>query len=245
MYFLYDLAQFRRNQPVHLLQEQLWHSLSSPPPKNANKNRPSNTFFTSEKVPKHQENLRSLWRKSHWSEDSTKSPTPSLTSSRRTKSPISASAWIFRKKKIVSWWVNFQQAGGVHLEMQNQQTQVLNHKNTCFKAMSTLTMLQVHVCPSRSPYQHLFGTNIYLTISYHLFYLNLIFSAPERRWHCQKSVESLVHSPGNPEEMQSPPRSSEMHDAPPFHWLSELEILDKLRGTFLKHLEWDDGTYGT
>lgn len=77
------------------------------------------------------------------------------------------------------------------------------------------------------------------------FLLNLIFSAPERRWHCQKSVESLVHSPGNPEEMQSPPRSSEMHDAPPFHWLSELEILDKLKGTFLKHLEWDDGTYGT
>lgn len=109
-----------------------------------------------------------------------------------------------------------------------------------FQNNENIDYVAVHVCPSRSPYQHIFGTNIYLTISYHL-----IFSAPERCWHCQKSVESLVHYPGNPEEMQSPPRSSEMHDAPPFSLAQRTGNFDKLRGTFLKHLEWDDGTYGT
>lgn len=44
MYFLYDLAQFRPNQPVHLLQEQLWHSLSSPPQKMPTKIDPQTPF---------------------------------------------------------------------------------------------------------------------------------------------------------------------------------------------------------
>ena len=170
MYFLYDLAQFRRKQPVHLLQEQLWHSLSSlPPKKHANK---KSTFkhlqITSEKVPKHQK-ISGPCGERHWSEDSTKSPIPSLTSSHAQNLP-SRRRHKISDKNPVSWWVNFQQAGGVHLQMQNQQNSCFKSWEHMFQNNVNIDYVAVHVCPSRSPYQHLFGTNIYLTISYHLFY---------------------------------------------------------------------------
>ena len=223
MYFLYDLAQFRPNPPVHLLQEQLWHSLTSLPQKTCQQKidpqTPSNHQWKGRK--KTSENLRSLWRKAlkRRFNKVSNSITDFFT---RTKSPISG-RHEFSEKNPWELWVNFQQAfrwGSLGNDVK-------------------IDYLQCTYVPQGTLSTH-FGTNIYLTISYHL-----IFSAPERCWHCQKSVESLVHYPGNPEETQSPPRSSEMHVGPHVSLAQRTGNFDRLRGTSLKHLKWDDGTYGT
>lgn len=114
-----------------------------------------------------------------------------------------------------------------------------------FQSNVNIDYVAVHVCPSRHPINTFWDEHLLDNLLPSLL-LNLIFSAPERCWHCQKSLESLVHSPGNPEEMQSPPRSSEMHNVGPQVSLAQRTgNFDKLKGTFLKRLKWDDGTYGT
>ena len=78
----------KSHQPMHLLQEQLWHSLSSPQ-KNANKHLPQTPFSPVKRPKRTSENLRSLWRKAlkRRFNKVSNSITDFFT---RTKSPISA-----------------------------------------------------------------------------------------------------------------------------------------------------------
>ena len=224
MYFLYDLAQFRPNPPVHLLQEQLWHSLTSLPQKTCQQKidpqTPSNHLVKRSK--KTSENLRSLWRKAlkRRFNKVSNSITDFFT---RTKSPISG-RHEFSEKNPWELWVNFQQAfrwGSLGNDVKIDYLQCTDVPSR----HPINTFWDEHLLDNLLP-SHLFRRLRDVGIAKKALNLSCIIPATQKR--CKVLLGRLKCTWG-----------------PTFHWLSELEILTDWEGLFWNISNGMMATYGT